>query len=81
MRTRGAMKPMWRSTLDLEVSWYLNTSQCILATLKPGKVKRAPIRPHQSAMKNLRTSLEAGPELSRPALVWRKAAAELLKLL
>ena len=28
---------------------------------KPGNVKRAPIDPHQSAMKNLRTSFDAGP--------------------
>jgi hypothetical protein len=28
---------------------------------KPGNVKRAPIDPHHSAMKNLRTSFDAGP--------------------
>ena len=52
-----------------------------MAVLRPGKVKRAPIKAHQSARKNLVTSLLAGPDESRPALLSRKAAALALKLL
>ena len=40
----------------------------------------SPMRPHQRAMKNLRTSLEAGPLESRPVFCSRKLAAELVKL-
>ena len=41
-------------------------SQCILARRIPGKVNNAPTVPHQRAMKNLSTNLEAGPLESKP---------------
>ena len=38
-----------------------NASLCILATLIPGKVKNAPINPHQIASQNLSIKNELGP--------------------
>ena len=57
----GEMKVEWRRTVVGPPSEYRRASQCMRAIRSPGNVKRAPMEPHHRAMKNLSTSLDAGP--------------------